>query len=629
MKKYLYLYITLLTIFCFESFAQKSTQLYIPKEIKQAYDKGTRSYDGTPGENYFINKADYVINVDFNPETREIIGEEIITYTNNSPDTLERMLFNLYQDIFKKGNTRDWDIGPVDIHDGVQITEILFNSKKIDQNSRDIRNRSSILQIKLPNVILPGEKAQIEIHWNFALPARVPIRMGTYGDKNYFVAYWFPKVAVFDDLVGWNTRGHTGNQEFYNDFGSYEVNIRVPDTYIVWSTGVLQNPKQIFSEKYLKRIEKSQKSEDIIHIISLEDRNKGNKILKDSEYHTWEYKSEHSPDFAFAVSKSYLWDATSIQSGDRRISVNAVYKPNSKDFHEVADISIKCIDYFTNEIPGVPYPYPQITAFNGRGGMEFPGMINDGDSETRDGTLYLTAHEIGHSYYPFYTGLNEQKYAWMDEGLISFFPELFVEKYSYTENYNPFMDNVRIYNSNAGGFDDVPLMISSENVGRYAYRFQAYSRPAIAFYLLYNYLGEEKFSEALKLFTNRWKGKHPTPFDFFFTFNTVAEEDLFWFWKPWFFEIGHADLTIDKIDYTDNMKVIVHIKNLTGFPVPIHLTAYYKDGRKLDFEESMSVWIKKDVCKIAVPDKNLEKLELKTDIIPDVYPKNNTYNLQK
>jgi len=613
----------ILFMFSFTSFGQKSEELYMVNEIKQAYDKKSRNYNGKPGKNYFVNHADYDIKVKFDPETREIRAKEVITYTNNSPDSLRMMFFNLYQDIYKKGNMRDWDIGPTDIHNGVNIEKIIFNSQDIELKNSTYTNRSSIMYFKLPELIKPGEKSTIEIHWNFTLPKIVSIRMGTYGDKNYFVAYWYPKVAVYDDIKGWNTRGHSGNQEFYNDFGTYNVEISVPGKYNVWSTGVLQNSNEIFTKKYLDKIEKSKLTEDIVHIIKSEDREDGN-ILKRAKTHIWKFKSENSPDFAFAVSKTYLWDATSVQSGDRRISINAVYKAESGDFHEVAEISRNSVQYFSEEIPGIPFPYPQMTAFNGRGGMEFPGMINDGDASNRNGTLFVTSHEIGHSYFPFYTGFNEQKYAWMDEGLISFFPKFFVEKYTDQDDFNFFENNISSYNKSAGSFDDVPLMTASDNVGRYAYRFHAYTRSSVSFYLLYLYLGKEKFTEGLKLFTMRWKGKHPTPYEFFFTFNEAANEDLAWFWKPWFFEFGYADLSISNIENIDNSTVNVHIKNKTGFPVPIILEVTYKNGSSDKFVEKMDVWKngKKDLT-INIPNNEIKKLELNTLIIPDVFSDDN------
>ncbi|MCF6365304.1 MAG: M1 family metallopeptidase [Bacteroidales bacterium] len=609
------------------TFAQKTSELYMPKEIKRAYENGTRSYTGEAGENYFVNKIDYSIKAEFNPKTRLLNGKETITYTNNSSDSLEYFYFNIYQDIYKKGNMRDWDIGTADLTDGVQITKIVYQGQEIDINSKNIRNNSSILRIKLPVKLAPGKKADIKINWNLLFPGTVTIRMGTYNKDNFFIAYWFPKVAVYDDIEGWNTHGHSGSQEFYNDFGNYDIEIKVPGDYQIWATGILQNTKDLYTDKYIKRIEKSKTTEGVIHIITENDRKKAN-ILKKSKFHTWKFKSEQTPDFAFAVSRTYLWDATSTQSGNKRISVNAVYKPDSKDFHEVAEISKNSINFFTEEIPGVPYPYPQFTAFNGGGGMEFPGMINDGDARNRNGTLYVTAHEIGHSYFPFYTGLNEQKYAWMDEGLITFFPQFILKKYTNDNDFIFFKRNIKSYNRYAGTFNDVPLMIPSDNVGRYAYRFQAYARSSVAFFLLYKYLGKEKFTKGLKLFTERWNGKHPVPYDFFFTFNEVAEENLAWFWKPWFFEIGYADLKIKEILNTENNETIIIIENKTGFPVPVDLTAEYKNGETKHIKYNMKVWTKGEkTYKVNVPKKGLKKLILNTETIPDAYPDDNIKEL--
>ncbi len=608
-------------------FSQKSTDLFMPKEIRQAYEKGTRDYDGKAGENYFINKVAYKIQVTFTPSTRKIDGIETILYTNNSPDTLKYIYFNLYQDIFKKGNMRDWDIGKKDITEGVQITKIIYNSEEIDIKSKNVNNNSSILRIKLPKKLAHGETAEIKINWNLIIPKSTPIRMGTYNKDNFMIAYWFPKIAVYDDIEGWNKQGHSGNQEFYNDFSDYDVEITVPKDYNVWSTAILQNLEDLFTQKYIDRIAESKNTDEVIHIITKEDREK-NDILKKGKNHVWKFKSENIPDFAFAVSKTYLWDATSIISGNRRIPINAVYNLNSKDFYEVAEISRNSIKYFTEEIPAIPYPYPQFTAFNGGGGMEFPGMINDGDSYSRNGTLHVTSHEIGHSYFPFNTGLNEQKYAWMDEGLITFFPRFVVEKYTDDKDYIFFKNVIKWYNTQAGTFNDVPLMISSNNVGRYAYRIQAYTRSSVSFYLLYKYIGKEKFIKGLQLFTKRWKGKHPTPYDFFFTFNEVAKEDLAWFWKPWFFEIGYADLSIKKVYKTEVEKTIIIIENKTGFPVPIKLTAEYKDGTKKVITKKMDIWKNKNTYKINVSTKGLKKLVLNYETIPDAYVEDNIWEVK-
>ena len=352
--------------------------------------------------------------------------------------------------------------------------------------------------------------------------------------------------------------------------------------------------------------------------------------MKKSEFHTWKFKSEQTPDFAFGMSRSYYWDATSIQSGDRRVSVNAVYKPTSKYFKKVAEIASNTLRFFSKEIPGVPYPYPQITDFNGGGGMEFPGMTNCGEARSYTSTLYLTSHEIGHSYFPFYTGLNEQKYAWMDEGLITFFPQFIVKKYTDDPGYVFFKRNITAYNHSAGTYKDVPMMINTNNVGRYAYRFHSYNRPSTAFYLLYNYLGKEMFAKCLNLFTKRWNGKHPMPFDFFFTFNEVAGEDLVWFWKSWFFDLGYADLSIKDIYKTEVNKTMIVIENKTGFPVPVHLKVNYNDGKVRKIDKKMNVWSDgTKTIKITVPSENIKSISLDTETTPDAYPEDNVREFQE
>ncbi|NPA69005.1 MAG: M1 family metallopeptidase [Chlorobi bacterium] len=604
----------------------KTADLFMQKEIRNAYEKETRSYDGKPGKNYFVNKTDYTIDAEFNPETKILSGNETINYTNNGTDTLKVMYFNLYQDLYKKGNARDWDIGTSDLTDGVKINKITFNGKKIDTESKQVSNRQSILKIKLPENILPHSQAEIKISWEVKIPEKITIRQGTYEKDNFFIAFWYPKVAVYDDIVGWNTHGHTGSQEFYNDFGNFDVSITLPGDYQVWATGVLQNMNELYNEKYVKLFEKSKQTDEVIHIITEKDRKKG-KILKKSDKHTWKFKSEQTPDFAFGVSRTYLWDAASIISGNRRVSVNAVYKPESENFKHVAEILRRTLKFFTEEIPGIPYPYPQITDFNGGGGMEFPGMTNCGETKNLTSTYYLTAHEVGHSYYPFYTGLNEQKYAWMDEGLITFFPQYVIEKYAGDSTFTVFKRNIAVYNKLAGNYNDVPLMISSNNVGRNAYRFHAYNRPSVAFYLLYDYLGKEKFAKVLQLFTGRWHGKHPVPFDLFFAFNEVAGEDLAWFWKPWFFDLGYADLSISGIDTSLKDKFIVTVKNKTGFPVPVYLTAEYKNGETKHFDHKMNVWKHGNkTFRITIPSEELKKVYLDTELTPDAFPEDNVYD---
>jgi len=618
--------ITLIIVFS-GIYAQNSTNLYMPKEIQKAIKKQTRNLDGTPGKKYFVNKTDYKIKVNFNPNTREINGNEIITYTNNSHDTLDILYLNVYMDLFKKGNARDWSMGDVDITDGVKITKVKINNKEIKIENNTVRTHSAMLIIKPQKSLLPESKNTIEIEWNFTYQGTITVRGGQYGDKNFLLSYWYPKMAVYDDIFGWNRRGHTGVQEFYNDFGKYDVEFTVPAEYSVWSTAILQNTDEIYTQKYIDRITESKKSDKIIHIITTEDRNKKDILKKSSKNRVWKFKSENTPDIAFGISKTFIWDATSVMSGNRRIWVNTAYKENSADFKDVAEIAKNAIKFFTNEIPGIPYPYPQFTAFNGGGGMEFPGMVNDGDNYDYNGTLYLTAHEMGHSYFPFYTGLNEQKYAWMDEGLITFFPQLFVKKFTKDTNYIFFKKSLQSYNHLSNTILDIPLMIVSDNLSSQAYRFNAYTRSSTAFYELYKYIGKQKFAKSLQLFAKRWNGKHPTPYDFFFTFNEAVGEDLVWFWKPWFFEIGSANLSLGKLE-TKEGKTFINIDNKSGFPVAIDLTVKYSDGTEKNYTEKCNIWENTKSYKIKLDNDKIKSIVLDSEKSPDSNPNDNTIILR-
>jgi hypothetical protein len=599
--------------------AQTTQDLFTNKAFKNALKNQTRSITGEPGANYWQNRVDYKIKASFNVEERMISGTELINYMNNSPDTLKQLYFDLIQDLFKKGSARDWDLGAVDIHDGVKIKRLRIDNE--DYEIATLYRNASKMVVRLKKYFNPKSQHKIEVQWEVILPGTRTVRMGTYNKTNFMVGYWFPKLAVYDDLWGWAREPHTGNCEYYNEFGDYEVEIMVPKGYMLWSTGLLQNEESIFQKDILKRIEKSTQSDQVIAITTVEDIEKGKVLLKGDSL-LWRFKAEAVPDFAFAMSKSYIWDATSVVSGNRRVRINAVYKLASEDFHTVADVAHKSIEFFTNESPKISFPYPQITIFNGAGGMEYPGMVNDGDSRDYTSTLFVTSHEIGHSYFPFNTGLNEQLYAWMDEGLITFFPRKIVAKYTDDSAYVVFADLIKSYNKYAGSIWEIPLMIPSTNTG-FAYRYQAYSRSSVAFYTLSEYLGADTFDLALQEFSRRWEQKHPTPYDFFNTFNKVAGEDLAWFWKPWFFELAYADLALE----VENDHLFT-IKNKGGFPVPIHLTIYLKNGKTETMDFPASIWKNgKKTFSVDFTDKNytFKKLVLDTKLTPDAFVEDNVW----
>ncbi len=604
------------------------SNLYIPRNILSAYEKGTRSFDGTAGENYWQNSADYKIKVSVDPATRLVKGSEKIIYYNNSPDTLKEIIFNIIQDLNKFESERNFPISREALSEGVQIEKFLLNDSLIVLEDKEkVRRRSTLLTIKIEeNPLPPNSNMKFEIDWNFIIPKGRNPRMGTYDSSSFFIAYWFPQIAVYDDIDGWDILAHTGEQEFYNDFSNYEVEITIPNTFGVWATGILRNPDEVLTPEYLRRYKKTWTSDEVINIITKEEVRSGKIYKSDSKINTWKYKVENIPDFTFSMSDHYLWDAVSLvvdKNTDRRVYIAAVYKEESKDFYEVAKIARKTINYFSNELPGVPFPYPCLTIFNGSGGMEFPMIINNGSAQRRSGTVGVTAHEIAHQYFPFYMGINEEKYGWMDEGMATFLPFDFQEKEG---EYNPRLRNVSFYERNAGTEMELPMMIPNYQMEGSTQRMAIYARPGLAYDFLLDALGKELFDKCIHAYIERWNGKHPIPYDFFFTFNEISGKDLSWYWKPWFFERGYPDLSIKEADYNKGILEVV-IEKVGIIPTPVKLTITCEDNSTIEIYETAMIWENLDTFiikkKLSI---NPVSLILGLDIIPDSNRDNNSFN---
>jgi hypothetical protein len=619
----------------FSMLAAGDLDLYMPLDIQQLYKNGTRSIDGNPGPKYWQNSSDYKISVKIHPESGIVEGSEQIIYYNQSPDSLSNIVIRIYQDLFRRGYARDNPVDPEDLHDGVKITLLIINGEvfNTDFTEKNAQRTGTNLIIKPRQKIYSGSKTNISVNWSFKIPAKTKIRMGQYDSTSYLVAYWYPQISVYDDVDGWDRYNYTGIQEFYNDFNNYNVEISAPENFIVWATGVLQNPSEVLNKKYLNRYLNAQQSDSIVHIIEQSDLDTGN-ITKSGGWLTWRFKAENVPDFVFSTSDHYLWDMSGLVVDDktwRRVVIGAAYNPESSDFFEVARIARKAIDYYSRKLPGVPFPYPEMTVFNGAGGMEFPMMVNDGSTESMPSTISLTSHEIAHTYFPFYMGINEKKYAWMDEGWAVMLPFDFVS--SMTNKLDRRAVVTTQYNFIAGKELDIPEIVPSivygSNTYRPSYRGASYTRSSMAYNQLRQLLGDELFKKALHGYMERWHGKHPIPYDFFFSFDDITGDNLSWFWKPWLFEQGYPDLSIAGINKFNSSAEVV-IESLGNIPVPVYLKTIYNDNSENVIQKSARIWSdgKKEI-KIELKNaKNIVRLELGSPYIPDTDLKNNTWIMQ-
>jgi len=611
----------LVVLFLFHTaYAQKIT-LPIPLNIQRAIDKSTRTLEGKPGPNYWQNSADYKIKAELEPKTRTLTGEETISYYNNSPDTLKQVVVKILMDIYRKGNARDFEISPNALTDGAQSKGIFINGQEIktDGSKNSLRREGTNLFIPLQQPIAPKAKAELKFGWSFIIPNESQIRMGAYDSTSFFVAYWFPQIAVYDDIDGWDTQNYYGTVETYNDFSNYSVELTVPKNFLIWATGTLQNPEEVYAKEIYERYKKAYSSDAVVKIVDEKDYQNGI-VTTDPNKLTYKFKADYVMDFAFATSDHYLWDGSSLtvdKSSGRRTFIDAAYNKSSKDFYGVAEIARKAIESFSTHIPGWPFPYPKMTVFNGQGGMEFPMMVNDSSVPELQSTVHLTSHEISHTYFPFYMGINERKYAWMDEGFATMLP--FDFQTLNAPGYDPRSRNALSYNEFAGNEQDVPLMVLSYELRGASYRTASYRRPGAAYEFLRDVLGDELFKKCLHEYMNRWNGKHPIPYDFFFTFDETAGQNLNWYFRPWFFETKYPDLslTIKKIE--DG--VSVNVSNKGGLPVPVKIKFYYDDGTDaVVYHKTASEW-KNGNVKITtfIPSKKkVVKVELGTTQIPDV-----------
>jgi len=618
-------FLLLLIAFTFFSEAISQTNLYLPRNFSNAYEKGTRSFDGKPGPNYFQNSSDYKISVEVEPRTRRVKGKASIIYKNNSQDTLTRIVFRMYQDLYKPTTSRDRAITTSELTDGISLHSLKINNAPVHEASI---SRSETTMIVFPDKpVQPNSSTQINIEWSFTIPNGTSIRMGAKDSTTFMVAYWYPQIAVYDDITGWDELNYNGATEFYNDFNSYDVEIKTPYDYNVWATGVLQNASEVLSSEVLKKYNSAKTSDNIVNLIDSISMSRKDYYNKNNGYNNWHYKAENVSDFVFGTSNSSLWDATGADVGRvERVLVSAVYNKDSKDFYSVCKVARDAVLFFSNEFPAIAFPYPSLTIFNGqyRGGMEFPMFVNDRSTKTYNEMVDVTTHEIAHQYFPFYMGINEKKYTWMEEGMAQMLPEELQDRLS--DNVRKRRANTNRYERFAGSELEATMMTTAYLLKGEAFSTNAYYKGAVVYNLLRDYFGRVKYTEIMKEYIARWNGKHPTPYDFFFTFNDASGENLEWFWQPWFFDKGYPELSLEMVSES-NGKVNIQVKNNGTLPVPAEINIKYTDGSTKTITEKMDVW--KDGKKmITITDdsgKEIDTITLGSDFIPDINSKNNSY----
>lgn len=610
-------FVIFLIITSFQSVAQ---ELSVPLNIAEVYKKETRTTNGTPGKNYWQNTADYDIAAIYNPETLLLKGAETITYINNSPDTLFEIVFKLYPNIFKKGAEREMEIPAEDIGDGMAIDGISVTNSPVITYSIEGTNMKVIIP-----PLLPKHNIVFNIKYHYSLNKGPGIRTGQVEENVAFVAYFFPRITVYDDIDGWNRNQYLGTQEFYNDFCNFKATVTVPKDFIVWATGDLKNCNEVFSEKYCKLIKKAETSDSVINIIDSADLVAGN-ITANNAFNTFEFEADNVTDFVFATSNHYLWKSASLVVDSltgRRTRADAVFNAKHLDYYDVIDYSLKTLHAMSYVFPKWPYPFQHETVFDGLDQMEYPMMVNDAPSTSTFDAITLTDHEIFHSMFPFYMGINETKYGWMDEGWATI-GEWIISPIIDTTIVDSY--GLSSYENVAGKEIDLPIATLTTQLKGSPFFLNSYVKPGLGYLYIKDYLGDKLFTKALQYYIQQWHGKHPMPYDFFNCMNTASGKNMNWFWKKWFYDNGAPDLAITSVKNKRN-KYEVTITSKGSKPVPVDLQITYNDESTLTEHRNIGVWENNNATTIAFKtEKKVTKITLASTYTIDTDKADNTWS---
>jgi Peptidase family M1 domain len=569
----------------------------------EAYDRaiaqGTRTRTGTPGPRYWQQWADYRLEAELNPVSKRLTAKGSVTYHNRSPNALGEVYVHLLHNLFDPDARHNTDV-PWAV-EGMDLGRVAVQGQELKEGQEEGPGYDvdgTIMHLRLPRPLPPGGSVTFDFSWRLRIPPDGAPRGGQDGET-FYISYWYPQVAVYDDVNGWQTDQYLGNAEFYMGYGNYDVALTVPAGWLVNATGRLQNPEEVLSPQTRARLDSASQSSRVVHVVTEADRAPGTSTARSANGKlTWRFRAENVRDVSWAASAKYLWDATHAVVGDATgdnqpdtTAIHAFYRPEQRVSHwqESAGYSRHAIEFFSRFLS--PYPYPHMTAVDGPtscGGMEYPMMTCIGGQWDTLGLYEVTSHEIGHMWFPMIVGSDEKRYAWMDEGLTQF-----GQSQAMADRFKGFDDEAR----NRKNYLDYAEMGNEAELMRHGDRYPSYSsygiasyyKPATILVALRAVLGTDAFNRAYQEYIRRWAYKHPSPYDLFNTFEDVSGRDLSWFWRSWFFETWKLDQAIDTVmTGRDSLEIV--IANEGKAPMPVHLAVTRVDGRVEDLTEPVEVW---------------------------------------
>ena len=566
--------------------------------FRRAVENGTRTRTGRPGPNYWQQYADYRIEAELDPAVARLTGRSTVRYHNRSPHALQRLAVHLYQNAHRPDAMRN---RVVPITEGMELHRVAVNGRELSPRARagDASGyvvNGTVLTIPLAEPLPPGGSAELEFAWSFTVPSLGAPRMGQDGEV-FYLGYWYPQLAVYDDVNGWQTDPYMTNGEFYMGYADYDVALTVPEGWLVAATGTLQNPEQVLSATVRERLDRARRSPDVVRVVTPEDRGAGRATARGSNGKlTWRFRAQNVRDFAWGASREYVWDATHAVVGDHDADgradttmIHTLYRPD-RGWTDWARYARHSVEFLSRML--WPYPWPHMTAVEGliSGGMEYPMITLIGGARDSVALYSVTVHEIGHMWFPMMVGSDEKRFAWQDEGLTRFNQSLGMA--DFFRGYDRFAQSMDAYARIVQQGDEVEIMRHADlyPVGSAAFGVASYEKTSLVLRALMGVLGEETFLRALREYGTRWRDKHPTPFDFFNTVEDVAGRDLDWFWTPWLFETWTLDQALGPITPAGGaLEVVVEDHGLA--PMPARVVVTRADGSTERHDVPVEVWL--------------------------------------
>ncbi len=572
--------------------------------FRRAVEHGTRTRTGRPGPRYWTQRAEYRLEATFDPSHARVTGAGTVRYHNRSPDTLRVVAVELYQNANAPGAMR---VRFQPVTGGIHLTRVSAGGRVLREAPRGAgpgyQVVGTIAWVTLPQPVVPGGTAELAFDWSFVIPPKENSRMGQDGVV-YFVGYWYPQIAVYDDVNGWQADQFMTNAEFYMDYADYDVTLHVPQGWLVSATGVLQDPAAVLAPRTRARLAAARVGA-VTAVVAADDRAPGRSTATSPDgILSWHFAATNVRDFAWASSDRYLWDATRVVVGDAdgdarpdTTVINAFYRPKGPPYTDWARYAAASIDFLSRYL--WPYPWPHMDVVDGTvGGMEYPMLVNITGARDSVSLYGVTLHEIGHMWFPMMVGSDEKRHSWQDEGV-----NTYVDQQGEKEFFHGHVDAEgqarRAYTDFArrgsggewiGG--EVELMRHGDlypPLSR-AFSMASYTKMSVILQMLRGLLGDDLVHRALREYGQRWLYRHPDAYDFFNTFNDVSGRDLGWFWRTWFFETWSLDQAVAGVSAVgDSATIAIEDRGLA--PMPVELAVTRADGSVQRLELPVNVWL--------------------------------------